>query len=280
MSTKLCDVCRREEWKHPIAFTGERLCNMCFKIRFLERVMRTINRNRLLTPRSKVLLGVSGSAQSIAMAKAIWEIERRYGAVRIYYIHVLRWGDTEEENAVREAFSQLRLPLENLRTVSLREKRGFYLPELMEDKSVAREGMCRACRRLVPSVLTVEASRIGCDVIAYGDTADELAEEALFFLISNRFESVARMGAKMALSDGRLCRALPLSHVIKSEAMSYLGSFGFSPRYSCPYRDVRKGEFSGITAQLEAKQPGSAFSAIKSFLSLSMALDRSRLSYR
>jgi len=275
MSAELCDVCRREGWKHPIAFTGERLCDACFRIRFLKRVRRTINKHRLLTPRSKVLLGVSGSVQSMAMAKAVWELERKYGAVRVSFVHVLRWGDAEEANAVREAFGQLRLPLENLRTVSLKERRGFCLHELVEEKSVSRGGLCRACRRLVPSVLTVEASRIGCDVVAYGDTADELAEEALFFLSSERFESLARIGAKRALSDGTLCRALPLSHVLKSEATSYLSSFGFSPSYSCSYRDVRKEEFSGITAQLEAKQPGSAFSAIKSFLSLSKSLDRS-----
>jgi len=272
MSAEPCDVCRRWGWKHPIAFTGERLCDDCFRNRFLERVRGTINKHRLLTPRSKVLLGVSGSAQSMAMAKAIWEIERKYGTVRLSFVHVLRWDDAEEANAVREAFGKLRLPLEGLRTVSLKEKRGFCLTELVEGRSVARGGVCRVCRRLIPSVLTVEASRIGCDVIAYGDTADELAEEALFHLSSERSDNFSRMGAKRTLSGGRLFRVLPLSHVLKSEATGYLSSFGFSPRYSCPYRDVRKEEFSGITAQLEEKQPGSAFSAIKSFLSLSDAL--------
>jgi len=272
---ELCDVCRMEGWKHPIAFTGERLCDACFRIRFIERVRRTINKHRLLTPRSKVLLGVSGSAQSMAMAKAIWEIERRYGGVRVSFAHVLRWGDMGEADAVREAFGKLRLPIESLRTISLRARRGFCLHELVEGKSIAEGGLCRACRHLVPSVLTVEARRYGCDVIAYGDTADELAEEALFSLSSERFEGLARIGAKRALSDGTLSRILPLSHVLSSEATSYLSSFGFSPSYSCPYRGVREGEFSGFTAQLEAKQPGSAFSAIKSFLSLSRSLDRS-----
>jgi len=274
MSEELCDVCGRGDWKHPIAFTGERLCDACFRVRFLERVRRMINKHRLLTPRSKVLLGVSGSAQSMAMAKAIWEIERKYMTVRVSFVHVLRWGDMVEADAVREAFGQLHLPLEKLRTVSLREKRGFCLTDLVEGKSVDRRGMCRACRHLIPSVLTVEASGIGCDVIAYGDTADELAEEALFHLCSERSDSLARMGAKRALSDGRLYRVLPLSHALKSEAASYLRSFGFSPSYSCPFRDVRKGEFSEIMAKLEEKQPGSAFSAIRSFLSLSRGLDK------
>jgi len=268
-----CDVCRRGEGKYPIAFTGERLCDSCFRARFLERIRRTINRHRLMTLRSKILLGVSGSAQSMAMAKAIWEIERKYMTTRVSFVHVLRWDDAEEANAVREAFGQLRLPLDSLRTVSLKEKRGFCLPELIEWKSVAREGVCRTCRQLMPSVLTIEACRIGCDVVACGDTADELAEEALFYLSSERSDSLARMGAKRALSDGRLFHVLPMSHVLKSEATSYLSSFGFSPSYSCPYRDVRKEEFSGIMAKLEEKQPGSAFSAIKSFLSLSKALD-------
>lgn len=272
MSAESCDVCGRGDWRHPIAFTGERLCDACFRARFLERVGRTINEHRLLTPRGKILLAISGSAQSIAMAKAIWEIERKYLAVRVSFVHVLRWGDMVEADAVREAFGQLHLPLEDLRTVSLREKRGYCLTDLVEGRFIAREGVCRACRHLVPSVLTVEARGMGCDVIAYGDTADELVEEALFHLCSERSDSLARIGAKRALSDGRLHRVLPLSHALKSEATSYLSSLGFSPSYSCPFRDVREEELSGIMAKLEEKQPGSAFSATKSFLSLSRGL--------
>jgi tRNA(Ile)-lysidine synthase TilS/MesJ len=272
MSAELCDGCRKGNWRHPIAFTGERLCDACFRGRFLERVKRTVSGHRLLTLRSKLTIGVSGSPQSLALAKVMWELEGGYRDVAVSFVHVLRWGDMEEANAIRSAFAQLHLPLERLRAAALREKRGFCLPELLKEDVIPRSAICRACRSLVRSVLTIEAVRGGSDVLVLGDTADELAEEALFMLSSGLAGRIRGIEAKRPLSDGQLHRALPLSHVLSSEAVSYLSSYGFSPSYSCAFKVARKGAFSGLTAPLEAKRPGSAFSAIKSFLDLSEAL--------
>jgi len=272
MSAELCDGCGEENCKHPIAFTGERLCDKCFRNRFLKRVKRTVNKHNLLTPKSKLTIGVSGSPQSLAMAKVMWELEGKYNDVMVSFVHIMRWGDMEEVNAVRGAFERLRLPLQKLKVISLKAKRGFCLKELVEEKVISRGGVCRACRNLMHSVLTVEAIRDGSGILVLGDTADELAEEALFMLSAERYRRIEIIEAKRALSNGRLYRVLPLSHVLKSEAASYLDSLGFSLNYSCTYGGIRRREFSGLTAQLEAKQPGSAFSAIKSFLDLSEAL--------
>jgi tRNA(Ile)-lysidine synthase TilS/MesJ len=272
MSTELCSACGRNPRRHPIQFTGEVLCDGCFRNRFVERVRGTINRYRLLSPRSRIVVGVSGSPESIALAKVTWELESRYEGARISFIHVLRWGNEEEADAIEDAFRRLHMPTAKLKPISLKEKRGFYLSELVDENVITRVGICMACRLLVPSTLTIEVARAGGDVIAYGDTADELAEEALYMLSAERYEKMVNVAAKRDLAGGRFCRVLPLSHALKAEASGYLSTFGFHLDYACPYVDVKKEVFSGLTAKLEAKKPGSAFSAIGSFLNLAEVL--------
>ncbi|MGQ9513481.1 MAG: ATP-binding protein [Thermoproteota archaeon] len=268
MTTDRCSLCRAEAWKHFISFSREKLCDSCFRRRFLERVRGVVNRSKIFKTNSKLVLGVSGSCESIAMAKVMWKLESKYKGVRISFVYVSRWSEREEEEAILDTFKELGLPTNDLKIVSLKAKHGFYLPELVEERIIKHEMLCRACRSLVPSILIVEASKVGADVLLYADTADELAEEGLFLLGIGRNERLKDLGVKRALSAGRIWLFRPLSHVLKSEAESYLNSYGIHAKYLCPYRSARRVEFSGFLTALEAKHPGAVFSALRSFLDL------------
>jgi tRNA(Ile)-lysidine synthase TilS/MesJ len=202
----------------------------------------------------------------------MWKLESKYKGVRISFIHVSRWDWKDEEDAIFDAFKRLDLPSNALKIVSLKAKYGFYLPELVEERIIKQEMLCRACRSLIPSILTVEASKADADILIYADTADELVEEALFLLSVGKNERLQYLGIKRALSNGRIWLVRPLSHILKLEAESYLNSYGIYNKYLCPYRSIRKQEFSGLLTTLEAKHPGSFFSALKSFLDLNQVI--------
>jgi len=265
MSSRTCSLCGTGNWRHSIPFTRETLCDSCFRRRFLERVRRTLNKLKLLNIESKLLLGVSGSCESLAMAKAIWKLESKYKGVQLSFVHVSRWDDHKEEEAIAGTFEKLGLPLNLLRTIQLKERFGFNLPDLVKDGIVSERELCSACQSLVSGALTIEAVRSGADILVCGDSADELAEEALSLLCVGRFR---RMDEKKELLDGTIWCIRPLSHVLRTEAESFLDSYGIHAKYSCPYRGLRRREFAGSLRAIEEKHPGSVFSTLKSLLDL------------
>ncbi|MBO3802295.1 MAG: hypothetical protein JTT11_00225, partial [Candidatus Brockarchaeota archaeon] len=247
-------------------------CDACFRRRFLERVRRTLNESKALKADSKIVIGVSGSCESLAMAKAVWKLESRYERVQASFVHVSRWRGREEEEAIAGAFEKLGLPSGALRTVSLKARSGFDLTDLVEEGIVAKEEVCGACRALVRGALSAAAARAGAGVLACGDSADELAEEALFLVCAGRRGRLGKMGAKEGLFGGRIWLVRPLGRILRSEAKGYLDSCGLRETYSCPHGDSRRRRFSGLLKAVEEKHPGSVFSALESLRDLAQAL--------
>src|SRR5688572_4585299 len=78
-------------------------------IPFIDKVRETISRHRMLVPADRVLIGVSGGADSTALLLALQEL--RYSIAVAHLNHGLRGAESDDdERFVRQLADRLRLP--------------------------------------------------------------------------------------------------------------------------------------------------------------------------
>jgi len=140
---------------------------------FVRKIRQTIARHALLKGGERVLLGVSGGPDSMALLHALWEMRGEFG-LRLAVAHLdhgLRPEAAAEEIFVRQAALGLGLPFVSERA----DVRG-----LAERKRLPLEEAAREARY---GFLTKAAVELSAVKIALGHTADDQAESVLMRLL-------------------------------------------------------------------------------------------------
>jgi tRNA 2-thiocytidine biosynthesis protein TtcA len=141
--------------------------------RFAHHVGRGINRFSMIGPGDRVLIGVSGGKDSLALSLALaarkrWvPVEYELTAVQVEWIEYPQ-TDAERE-AVDRFYADLGIPFSRI-TATIHPpwwKRGFS---------------CYTCARNRKRLLFDEAARLGCGKIALGHHLDDIAETTLMNL--------------------------------------------------------------------------------------------------
>ena len=140
---------------------------------FLRQVNQTILRHALIASGDRILIGVSGGPDSMALLHALWELREdwKISLIVCYLNHGLRPEAEEEESFVGKAAGTLGIPfLAGKADVrALRKEKRLSLQEAAREARYAfLQETARACR---------------ADKIALGHTADDQAELVLMRLL-------------------------------------------------------------------------------------------------
>ena len=138
---------------------------------FLNTVCATVERYRMLKPGDRVLVGVSGGPDSMALLTALVALCPRYRVkLRAAYVnHGLRPLEAQREAAlVKKVAGQWKVPMDLIRAPV--DKRGG-------------ESLEAAAREVRYRHLIRTARRHRCNVIALGHTQDDQAETVLMWVI-------------------------------------------------------------------------------------------------
>lgn len=189
------------------------------------RVLRTIERERLAPAGARVIVALSGGADSVALLLILHELHAAgefalAGAAHLN--HLLRGRDADEDEAFCAALAdRLNVPFVSdrvdVRRLARQQKRS------LED----------AARRARYAFLERAADRLGAGVIAVGHTRDDQAETFLLRLI--RGAGTRGLGA-IRPRAGRIVR--PLIDVERADLRSYLRSRGEPHREDPSNADV------------------------------------------
>lgn len=140
---------------------------------FVRMAKKTIQKYVMLQPGERVVVGVSGGADSMALLHVLWELRRdfRLSLVVAHLDHGLRPEGRAERSFVRKASVQLGIPFIS-RKVDVREKQKEQRLTLQE-----------AAREVRYSFLQEAAKIHQATKIALGHTADDQAESIIMRLL-------------------------------------------------------------------------------------------------
>jgi len=127
-----------------------------------------------------------------------------------------------------------------------------YVP-IAADLAATSLSKCFRCARLRRKTLFHLADRLGCNKLAFGHHADDVAETTLMNLIYNG--RLARMEPKMSLFGGRLVVIRPLVFVEERDIVPFVRASAFPiAGEPCPEGlDSQRAFIAGILAQLEGQ---------------------------
>ena len=179
-----------------------------------QQVRRTIRRYGLLPPGARVLVGLSGGSDSVALTRLLLDLAEHgefslVGAAHLN--HGLRASAGRDEAFCREFAARRRLPIvvERIDVRSYAETQGLSIED--------------AARRLRYDFLHRTAAACGADRTAVGHTQDDQAETFLLKLM--RGAGLTGLGGIYPRRDSVI---RPLIDVPRAELRAYLASLGES----------------------------------------------------
>ncbi len=139
----------------------------------LEKVREALRRYRMTSPGEKILVAVSGGADSMALLYSLYWLRKEFGLelAMAHLDHGIRRDTAEDLKVVQKAAEDLGLPL---------------VHERVDAPGVARReklNLEEAARRLRRDFLLRTARQVGAPKIALGHTRTDLAETVLLHLL-------------------------------------------------------------------------------------------------
>jgi len=178
----------------------------------LQQIRQTIRRERLLPPGARVLVALSGGADSVALTHVLLELSEHGGfsvVALAHFNHQLRPTANRDEEFCRSLASGLGLDFE----VERADVAGYARSQRLSVEDAAR--------RLRYAFLERTAGRRGADHVAVGHTLDDQAETVLLKLI--RGAGPTGLGG-ISPRKGLIVR--PLLEVTKQDLTAYLSDRG------------------------------------------------------
>jgi tRNA(Ile)-lysidine synthase len=191
-----------------------------------KRVLETIERHGMIRPGSRVGLGVSGGADSVALLRIFAELHARLGITIfvLHFHHQLRGAEADEdERFVKALAAEFRLEFEGgLADVAAEAKRNGWN---LED----------AARRLRHQFFSTVAAARGLDRVAVAHTANDQAETVLSHLL--RGTGLAGLAGIYPVA-GLIIR--PLLELGREELREFLSGLGQSWREDATNQDTSR----------------------------------------
>ena len=230
----------------PSPDDGKRADRLAFYL--LKAVNKANRRYRLFAHGDTILVAVSGGKDSLTLLDLL---HRRQRTSRDHLSLIAGLVRTDFHCGSTVSESWLRTWCEN---------RG--IPMVVDEVQVAHElsnakgSKCFRCSWVRRKALFTMADRLGCNKLAFGHNADDIAETTLMNLFySGRIQ---RMEAKVSFFDGKLIVIRPLAFIEERDIVPFVQASGFPiqgepcPEEIASHRTLMKR----ILRELESEHPG------------------------
>jgi uncharacterized protein (TIGR00269 family) len=255
-----CKICAAkaaiEVRRHNAAF-----CKGCFSAHVERQVQKTIDAEKMLSKKDRVLVAVSGGKDSFTL----WEVLQRLGYSTTGYHLVLGIGDYSPLAREKvEAYAKGQgLPLI---LTDLKEEYDFTIPELALHTPRVPCSACGLSKRYLMNRVALEE---GFTVLATGHNLDDAASTLLGNLLHWQTEQLGRMKPAMEATHAKLVKTVkPLIRLTERETLAYTMLRGIDyHEEECPNAVGATSLFyKDLLNQLEHASPGTKQSFYSGFL--------------
>lgn len=248
-------------------YTAEQLCGSCLSQTTVDRVRRTINKNKMFRESDRIAVAISGGKDSAVLLHTLHKIESAFAKSEIIPVTIdegiLGYRDRALESA--QELSQV-LDL-NLEVFSFRNLFGYSLDEIVKRKPTNSVGACSYCGVLRRRALNIAAQEIGADVIATGHNLDDEAQTVLMNLLRGDSARIARTNVPRDQAvQSFIPRVKPLSELTERDIVAY-SHYLKLPYHDvpCPYaEDAYRNDVRAFLNEMEYRRPGTLLAVLRS----------------
>ncbi|MFX0039076.1 MAG: TIGR00269 family protein [Promethearchaeota archaeon] len=268
-------------------YSGENLCPECFYKSIEKIIYKTISKYRMLNPKDKIIVALSGGKDSITLLYNLNKIQNRTHHSKPISALIIDEGIKDyRENSIKKAKEFCdKYDIEN-KIISFKEKIGITLDEIIKIKKDTPDYKyaCNYCAAIRRRLLNDGAKELGGTILAMGHNLTDFAETYLMNILYKRLDIIANQyffkEQNNKISQFYIKKISPLIRIPEEEIFLYanLKKFDYYPSH-CPYREqdpiIRKRVLEFILGCKE-NSPEIEFNLLQGFLELSKTLYNSR----
>ena len=261
-----CRVCRQ----HAVIEVRRHNANFCgphFIEHVRRQVERTIHDHRMFDHDERLLLGVSGGKDSLALWDVLTELGYRVDGV---YLHLGIGEYSSDSLRFTEDFAARRGL--GLTVVDLPAEEGFSIPQAA---AATTRVPCSACGLSKRYLLNRIADREGYDVLVMGHNLDDEAATLFSNVLSWDVDYLARQRPVLPSEEGFARKVKPLVRVAERETAAYAVLRGIDYEVEeCPMAAGNTlNRYKRWLDRLEAEAPGTKARFLGNFLERSPFAD-------
>jgi uncharacterized protein (TIGR00269 family) len=260
-------------------YSGERLCEECFKNSIEDKVRTTISRYKMLEPNDEIVVAVSGGKDSLSLLHILLDIEKNFPQASICAVTVDEGIRGYRDEALKFAAKSCRELGIKHKIVSFRELYKVTLDELAETirgKEKTELSPCSYCGVLRRCALNIVARQTKANKLATAHNLDDETQTILLNIIHGDAIRIARV--KPVLDNGHpklIQRVKPFCEVPEKEIAlyAYLKRIRFQS-ISCPYAHTAlRNDIRSMLNTLEEKHAGTKFAIFRSIERIRPAME-------
>jgi len=255
-------------------YTSERLCGPCLTQTTLDRVRRTINRQKMFEEDDRIVVAISGGKDSAVLLHVLHQIEANFPKSELIPVTVdegIKGYRDKALEAARELTKSLNLDLE---IVSFKNLFDYSLDDLVKKRTDKSLGACSYCGVFRRRALNEAAEKLEADVIAVGHNLDDEAQTIMMNIMRGDSRRIARTNVPRSRSiDGLVPRVKPLTELSERDIVAY--SHHLKLVYHdvpCPYSgEAYRNDLKSFLNEMEHKRPGTLLAILRSAESMTEA---------
>jgi cytoplasmic tRNA 2-thiolation protein 1 len=254
-------------------YSGESLCQSCFKQSIVEKTRRTISKYGMMQRGERVGVAVSGGKDSLSLLVVLHELNQKKGC-QLVALTVDEGVDGYRDEAVRHAEQVTRqLGVEHV-CVSYKDLYGFSLDQALAWKDERDISSCSLCGVFRRRAIDEAASKAGVNVVATAHNLDDFVQTFLMNLLHGDVDRIPWLDPMAIDDDFPIRRVKPFMEIYEEEIALFAHFSGIPfQTVSCPYmHEGLRSEVRDYANELESKHAGMKNVLLRSALEVASGL--------
>jgi len=279
----ICTSCKKDTFVIHRKHSGDNLCSTCFTKSVEKIIYKTISKYKMLSPRDKVIVAVSGGKDSLTLLHNLIKIqERTYHAEPLIALSINEGIHDYRDNSINNAVIFCKKNDIEHHVISFKERLGITLDEINKTKKKSDNFRytCNYCAVIRRRLINDEAKQLGGDVIALGHNLTDIAETYLMNILFNRFHLISNQylfkPEQAEINKFFLKKINPLMKIPEEEIFLYANIKKIDYYIShCPFREqdpILRKRVLNFIEDCKHYSPEIEFNLLNGFLTLSEKL--------